>query len=483
MVARTQKKLRFKGGRGESFKGVRATPSGRAAPAPRISPPAAAAALRALKKLAAEVNMAWCPMLRQAATEDALWTRVMRAVEKEGTIAQRDVALAVLRHFRGRMILTNESKHPAITESLSRVIRRRAAECPEIKDIGIAPMGFLVHPSFRAWLEDEPAGKLRPTPEPASGEGPEKYWAQWQLGRCAHDGVVLFGRAGDRVRLWRSKRGDRAQEAPPLALAEALVHRDILPTATASRPDQYWLTAQRRYMSVREVARSFGIRDSSPLAAALERVPSPTNAIKWLGKAIHAGVATRLLQHLRSLDILPGHITYGSACSGIDTFAAAVDVVWPGAWEYRHAAEIDAGPRGVLAEAWGLRGLKPDMLFQDATSAQAASAPCVDLFVVSPDCHRFSKRRHGRDADDIAEGAAEAAECLPYVMAGRARVVVIENVDDPDARAVLGTVLTSAPSYVWRSQILSPVEHAGVPVARSRAFFVGVQRLLAHEWV
>ena len=84
MVARTQKKLRFKGGRGESFKGVRATPSGRAAPAPRISPPAAAAALRALKKLAAEVNMAWGPMLRQAATEDALWTRVTRAVEKEG---------------------------------------------------------------------------------------------------------------------------------------------------------------------------------------------------------------------------------------------------------------------------------------------------------------------------------------------------------------------------------------------------------------
>eukprot|EP00966_Prymnesium_polylepis_P213754 4950243-Prymnesium_polylepis.1 len=68
-------------------------------------------------------------------------------------------------------------------------------------------------------------------------------------------------------------------------------------------------------------------------------------------------------------------------------------------------------------------------------------------------------------------------------MAGRARVVVIENVDDPDARAVLGTVLTSAPSYVWRPQILSPVEHAGVPVARSKAFFVGVQRLLAHEWV
>jgi hypothetical protein len=268
-----------------------------------------------------------------------------------------------------------------------------------------------------------------------------------------------------------------------LALAEALVHKDILPTATASRPDQYWLTEQERYMSVREVARAFGIRDASPLAIALEGVASPTNAVKWLGKSIHAGVATRLLQHLKCMGLLPGHITYGSACSGVDTFAAAVDMVWPDAWQYAHAAEIDPGPRAVLAEAWGPRGLQADMLFHDATSAEAADAPIVDLFLVSPDCHRFSKRRHGRDAEDIAEGAEEAAECLPFVMKGRARVVVVENVDDRDARAVLGTLLSDAPSDVWRSQVLNPVEHAGVPIARSRAFFVGVLRQLAHEWV
>ena len=337
-------------------------------------------------------------MLCQAATDDALWTRVVRAVEKEGTLAQRDVALAVLRNYRGRMLLTDSAKHRAVTESVTRVIRRRAAECPVIKDIGIAPMGFLVHPSFRAWLEDVPEGKVRPTPPAKQGEGPLKYAAQWQLGRSAHGGVVVFGRAGDRVRAWRGKGKDRATAAPPLALAEALVHKDILPTATASRPDQYWLTEQERYMSVREVARAFGIRDASPLAIALEGVASPTNAVKWLGKSIHAGVATRLLQHLKCMGLLPGHITYGSACSGVDTFAAAVDMVWPDAWQYAHAAEIDPGPRAVLAEAWGPRGLQADMLFHDATSAEAADAPVVDLFLVSPDCHRFSKRRHGRDA-------------------------------------------------------------------------------------
>ena len=123
-------------------------------------------------------------------------------------------------------------------------------------------------------------------------------------------------------------------------------------------------------MAVHEVARAFGLRDASPLTLALCACARPASAVQMLGRAIHAGVALALLRTLDRSGLLPPRVRYASACSGIDTFAEAVDVLRPGTWEYVHAAECDAAPRDVLARAWGL---SPDDIYADAADTAGAA--------------------------------------------------------------------------------------------------------------
>ena len=418
--------------------------------------------------------------MQQAFSDDAMWADAVAAVSREGTIAQSDNALAVLRNHRGKFILANESSLARQVEQLQRVIRRRATECPTFKDLGVPMWPMASDATYEMFVDAAPSGKVRPTPSLASGQGPLAHLQAWGLWSVCPAGVVVFGRAGDRVRAWRKSAGASATGVPPAPLAIALVHTGVVPTATASRPDQFWLTEHQRYMSVREVCRVMGIQDDNPLSQALQRVKCPTNAVSALGRAIHAGVAKQILTLLLGMGALSSDsLTYASACSGIDTFAAAVHDMWGDTWSYKHAAEPDTKARAVLADAWGLA---PGYIYMDAGSTEAAQAEPVDLFVLSPECNAFSRRRHGRDASVIAGGAAAAAHTMPFMQAAKAKVVVIENVDEPDATAAISTILSDARAYFWRSQTLDPTTHAGVPARRERRFFVGVLRQYAPQW-
>jgi len=212
------------------------------------------------------------------------------------------------------------------------------------------------------------------------------------------------------------------------------VHTDALPTALASRADHYWLTGPRRYMTVLEVCRTFGLSDGSPLTAALRRVRCPTNAVSMAGRGIHAGVATAVLRWLDARALLPAHPTYASSCSGVDFFAAALHE--RGAFAYMHAAECDKQCRAVLMDAWGLAAAR---IHEDAASAAARTAAHVDLYVASPSCVDFSARRHGRDDAVVAEGALDANSTVGFILDGRARVVVVENVAERDGVAAITT--------------------------------------------
>ena len=410
---------------------------------------------------------------------DDAWTAVVAAVRSEGTLAQSDCALAVMRDHRARHLLADESSLQKKVALLQRVIRRRAAECPTFKDLGIPHAVLADDASYAQFIDVAPRGKVRPTPTAASGQGPLAHLKAWGLWDACPAGVVVFGRAGDRVRAWRKGTGAGTATTPPAQLAFALVHTGVVPTATASRPDQFWLTEQQRYMSVREVCRVMGVRDDNPLSAALQRVRCPTNAVSFLGRAIHVDIAKVILTFLKGMRVLPDTLTYASACSGIDTFAAAVHDMWGDSWRYAHAAEPDTQPRNVLADAWGL---DPSNIYMDAGSPEAQAAERADLFVLSPECNAFSRRRHGRDAGVIAGGAADAAYVMPFVMAAKAKVVVLENVDEPDAVASISTMLQDASAYFWRSQALDPSTHAGVPARRERRFFIGILRQFAPQW-
>ena len=280
---------------------------------------------------------------------------------------------------------------------------------------------------------------------------------------------VCLGRAGDRVTAARRKGNAEPDGAPTVKLLKAVVHTGVLPTALASRADQDWLTGPRRYMSVLEVCRAFGLEDFSPLTDALRNVKCPTNAVSMAGRGIHAGVAGAIVDWLDARALLPPVPTYSSSCSGVDFFAAAF--AQRGPFRYMHASECDAACRAVLAEAWHV-----DHIYHEAASAAAAEAPETDVHVASPPCVDFSQRRHDRDASVVAEGASRIAEYLRFVLAGRARVAVIENVADADGIAAIATVLADDRAYDWWHGVLDPRRHAGQPVARERAFWIGVRK-------
>ena len=184
-------------------------------------------------------------------------------------------------------------------------------------------------------------------------------------------------------------------------------------------------------------------------------------------------VAALLVRWLTEHGHLPAAgaaIRYASSCSGIDAFAAAAARLY--SLEYMHAAEWDAAARRVLSDAWALPS---DAIMLDARSPDAAAAAEVDLYVLTPDCVNFSKRRHGRDAAVVADGGVDVASVLGFVRMRRARVVIVENVDDADGVGVIDTALHALGGYAWVSQRLCPLEHAGQPVRRERRFWVGVR--------
>ena len=473
--------IRFRGGRSARYDARGDTPTGRAHYAPRWSPGAAAAALVAVRRCAVQAGMvqggaASCTIfLSRALACDDLWGKVTRAVHQEASRDLADCAMAVLDFHRTSASAMGDAERSHLANSISRAMRRRAGECAPMESLGVFPIPVQWPASFHGWIDDvDPDGPVRPNPPVSSGEGPLARSAQWRLDRVAHDGVVVFGRAGARVREWCRRRGGGAPAVPPIHLAETLVHRRVLPTAVSSRNDHWWLTRQQRYMSVVEVCRAMGLDDASPLALALRdtRVVGPTTAVALAGKGIHASVATIIVAWLDARGLLPTQLTYASACSGVDFFAEAVRCARPHGFSYAYASEPDSAARAVLRVAWGLDG---ERIYMDAGSAEALSERVVDLLVISPECNKFSRRRHGRDAALTAAGAVDAEHVLQPVRRQLARVVVVENVDEADGVAAITTVLQRAGAYMWFTQALDPQVHAACPVARARRYWVGIQ--------
>ena len=413
-------------------------------------------------------------LLELMCKDDSTWFRAIRALRKALTAVQFANAMLVLGENRHRAPVLHAKDLKAFCADRVSVLRNAARKCPDLPSIGVPEwQGELSPQSFKSYIDSPPAGPLRPTPTDC---GPALHTQRWLLDRVPHTGILCLGRAGNRVRTWRRESRAPATAPPPLELAAALVHPTVAPTAVASRADHYWLTDMKRYMTVREQCRLMGLDVHPPLAAALEEVSSPTVAGSLIGKGIHAGAATCVLQAIDSLGLLPPAVNYASVCSGVDCFAAAIAALRPDAFHYRYAAERDTAARKVLARAWGI---PPECMHKEAAELDTANHASVGLAVISPDCVRFSRRRHEASveshAESLSEGAAEVYAVLGIVRRRAAAVVVLENVAERDAIAIITSCLHRAGGYKWRMQIVSPHRHAGKPCERERAFWVGVR--------
>ena len=334
--------------------------------------------------------------------------------------------------------------------------------------LSLGPAARVGTKTFHAWLSSRPdKERLRSiTKCKRILVGVQK----WPLGWLKTRGAVCYERAAGRV---AQERGGR----PDGAFMRGVVKVKELPTATANPSDHWVILApgkEPRFMTVQESMRAFGVPARSPLWGALTTAGLLTaaQAVSCLGRSVHVGVARRLLASLMEDGTLKAGLSYGSAFSGVDTFAAAVEEETGGDWRYEFASESDAVPRKGLLRAWKRRGLREGSCFWDACGAEAAAAPAVDLYMTSPECTAHSRRNHVRNGGDQNLSLTDFWHSLAYVRAKRPSVVVVENVAEASSVGPMTGLLARLEGYSIATAMLDPRAVAGEPVARERQYWV-----------
>ena len=178
---------------------------------------------------------------------------------------------------------------------------------------------------------------------------------RWPLGWLVCPGAVCYERMAARIAKERSGKADAR-------FMRGIVKTQTLPTAVANASDHYILVTsegEARYFSVNEVARTFGVPEAGSLYRMLTKTEAltPNQAVECLGRSVHVGVARSILRELGSRGLLPQKPRYGSAYSGIDTFAAAMEAEFGDEWTYEFASESDRIPRKGRHPARGTRGI------------------------------------------------------------------------------------------------------------------------------
>ena len=284
------------------------------------------------------------------------------------------------------------------------------------------------------------------------------------------ESVVCYERAAGRIRNERAGRADAA-------FLRGVLKAEYLPTAVGNASDHYVLLTpggEPRFLTVEEVARGFQIPAGSPLMRMLSS-PTPLTviqAVSCLGQSIHVGVGRSLVSKLLGDGVLTCGLSYGSAYSGIDTFAAAVDVETCGKWAYMFVSEKCKTVRKALLSAWGCRGLEHVSCYKNACSSGATTAPYVDLWVISPSCEAYSRRNHSRKGTVQARALCDVGAAFEYVHTRRPRVVVVENVNEKTVSGPLTGILSRLKGYSIEAGPLDPRVVANAPMERDRHFWV-----------
>ena len=355
--------------------------------------------------------------------------------------------------------------------------RKRARA--EIKPLRVPPAPTGPN-SFHEWLGPGVQGeKLR---DISKSERILGGLVTWPLDWLETHGVVCYERAYGRIVRERPE----ADGMPDAEFTRGLVKTSYLPTAVANTADHYTVIdpggAAVRFMRTSEVARAFMIPAESALTPVLlgqarlgergAKALTAPQAVSCLGRCVHTGVARQLVALLRGRGSLPARPRYGSAFSGVDTFAAAVEAEYAREFDYVFASEKERRPRDALRRAWGRYGLTAEHTYDDACGPEATTAPEVDLWVCTPTCESYSKRNHNRTVKAQNLSLGKVWKSLQYVVNRRPAVVVIENVTEVGATGPMSGLLARLEGYAVEAGELDPRTTAHAPIARERYFWV-----------
>ena len=138
------------------------------------------------------------------------------------------------------------------------------------------------------------------------------------------------------------------------------------------------------------------------------------------------------------------------------------------------ASELDADVRRALIDIHAPSGLTENSVLSDATDRTAVeSAAPADVWSVTPPCESFSRRNHSRSEEDMVDAARDLDKMLHFPRTHRPGAIVVENVNEPEARSVIDAALLSLPGYEWVT-FESDAQALG-EMARERRFWVGTR--------
>ena len=356
----------------------------------------------------------------------------------------------------------------AVVKAFLKPLRERRAARTEPGELNV-PAAAAGPKTFHAWLSAKP-GKDRHRPISKSRRILDGV-SKWPLGWLKKRGAVCYERAAGRI---SSERGGR----PDSAFMRGVVRVRELATLTGNSSDHYVILTpgkEPRFMTVEETMRAYGIPAGSRVWKELRSsscMLGAAAAVSCLGRGIHTGVARQLVKKLVADGSIAPGCTYGSAYSGIDTFASAVEAELGTGWKYEFASEQAASTRGCLGKIWRPRGLTLARCFDDACGEAAIGAPSVDLYVTTPECTAHSKMNHAKSSGEQRVSLEHFWASLAYVRAQRPAVVVVENVNEPSSVRPMTGLLSRLAGYSLEMGVLDPREVAKMPIARERCYWV-----------
>ena len=282
--------------------------------------------------------------------------------------AHQKVARCLLDGDKGEAEEANR-KAEQLTRSFLKPLRARRALLGTMKPLTI-PAAKTGPQSFHCWLGNGVQGEqVRPAEK---SQRMLLGLSKWPMDWLEVEGVVCYERAFGRVRHERPE----ASGVPDEGFVRGLIKIWDLPTAVANPADHYVVVypgEEPRYMRTSEMARAFMIPETSalmPILLGQRRIGegdgfllSAVQAASCLGRCVHTGVARQIVRELVRRGLIGCGASYGSAFSGIDTFAAAVEAELRGDFVYEFASEKDKVVRAALMESWGRYGLECDLCF------------------------------------------------------------------------------------------------------------------------
>ena len=354
--------------------------------------------------------------------------------------------------------------------------------------LGIATAQKQQPATFAAWIQRGKHADPETHRSRARAQGLMKEWHMDRVMTKNQQTVVCIARAERRVAEWRRLGKGNGRRIPPVRLVAQLQHTAVLPTAVANKADRYYLPQEGRHVNAAEMARAFGV--TGPLRATLvhkraQIQTSETQVISMLGAAMHVPTASRILgEAMRRAGIADGGtVTLCDVCSGVGTAAAAMEHATQGRYRYVAAAEWSTAQRRILKAAWAHRGICEANLRRDAYGDDDVTTARADVYVMTPECGRWSQEGSATMADAMQE-TKRVETLMRYAKRVRPGVVMLESVPDllgsgrmracgVEIERILSTAL---PDYEWRAQVVDAMAHGGVPMSRRRAFWVGTKR-------